>query len=337
MSDIQQEILNAWKGRSKSKTTTSGWISGNCVACQHNGHNPDTRGRGGMKCEADNISFHCFNCGFTANWKSGRRINLKMRRLMEWMGMSDDEIRRISLFALSQVDTSYTVKHDIIKELPSFEARDVCPGISITDWLNSDYMTEEIYNHLKAAINYLDKRGLGDRLDLFHWSDEPFFNNRVFVPFTWQKKPVGYSGRLFVDGLKKLKYYSHYPANIVWGYDQQQSEGKFCIVVEGLFDAVAINGIAVCSNECNETQANIIESLNREVIVVPDRDSAGKKLIDDALKYNWNVAFPDWEKGVKDVSDAVAKYGNTFTMKSILNSVEHSNLKIKLMTKKWIN
>ena len=102
-----------------------------------------------------------------------------------------------------------------------------------------------------------------------------------------------------------------------------------------VLDAVAINAIAICSNEVNDVQAEVIETLDRDIIVVPDRDKAGKAMVDAALKYGWSVSFPDWGDGIKDVADAVAKYGHTFTMKSILQSVESNSLKIKLMTKKW--
>jgi hypothetical protein len=81
----------------------------------------------------------------------------------------------------------------------------------------------------------------------------------------------------------------------------------------------------------------IVDSLNREVIVVPDRDKAGMELVQAAMEYGWNVAFPEWEKDIKDASDAVQRYGQLFTMKTILNSVETSNLKIQLRSRKWIS
>jgi hypothetical protein len=333
---IQQTILDHLPF--KRKQTPSGWISFNAVCCSHNGQGQDTRGRGGVLPNADgNTSYHCFNCGFTANWKPGRRINFKLKKLLNWLGVDDDEIRRLSLFALSNVDAAAITVQEKVKELPKFEPRDPCPGRSIKDWLNDEHTNNEDYSSLENACRYLADRGLGNRLDLIHWTNEEGMRNRILVPFTWLDKPMGYSGRLFVPGASKLKYLSNYPSNMIWGYDQQLAGAKFCIVVEGLLDAVSINGLAICGNEISETQATVIESLNRDIIVVPDRDAAGKKMIDSALEYGWNVAFPEWEVGVKDVNDAVIKYGPLFTMRSILNSVEYSNLKIKLMMKKYIS
>jgi hypothetical protein len=334
MNEIKQTIMDNLPF--KRKSTPSGWISFNAVCCDHNGQRKDDRGRGGVHPDPDGISYHCFNCGFTASWKTGRRINFKMRKLMGWMGISDDEIRRLSLFALSQVDTSTETKREVLRELPKFEAREECPGRSIMSWLNDGHITEENYDSLEAAIGYLDSRGLGDRLDLFHWTDDESLRNRVLVPFTWLNKPMGYSGRLFTEGAKRVKYLSNYPANMIYGYDRQQSAAKFCIVVEGLLDAVAMDAVAVCNNEINETQALCIESLDKDIIVVPDRDAAGMKMVTTAMDYGWSVAFPDWEPDIKDCADAVSRYGQLFTMRSIMQSVEHSRLKIQLQSRRWI-
>jgi hypothetical protein len=330
--EITNQVLDhlPWK----KKSTPSGWISFNAPCCQHLGHSPDTRGRGGIHVTPEGgINFHCFNCHFTTGWQPGRRLSYKMRRFMNWLGMGEELIGRLALFAISQETPEEIVAAQ--RELPTFEPREPCPGRPITSWLNDGHITEEDYNSLEAAINYLDRRGFGDKLDQFYWTDDAALRDRVLVPFTWNNKPMGYSGRLFVDGKKKIKYYSNYPSNLIWGYDKQHKAAKFCIVVEGTLDAVAINAIAICSNEVNDVQAEVIETLDRDIIVVPDRDKAGRAMVDAALKYGWSVSFPDWETGIKDVADAVAKYGHTFTMRSILSSVEQFNLKIKLKSKGW--
>ena len=88
------------------------------------------------------------------------------------------------------------------------------------------------------------------------------------------------------------------------------------------------------SNDCSETQADIIDSLGREVIVVPDADKAGANLVKKAIEYGWSVSFPVWQETCKDVNEAVVKYGKLFVLKSILDSRESSRLKIELKRKK---
>jgi len=66
----------------KRKKTPSGWISFNAPCCQHNGQTVDTRQRGGIIQEGENISYHCFNCGFKASWQPGRNLSYKFRNLL---------------------------------------------------------------------------------------------------------------------------------------------------------------------------------------------------------------------------------------------------------------
>jgi len=336
MFEIQQEIISAWTRGRKTKSAATGWISSNAVCCHHNGQNSDQRGRGGLLPTAEGgVSYHCFNCGFTAGWQPGRRITLKMRKLLGWMGVSEDDIRKISLFALSNIDTSLDIRKEVVRELPKFECKEVCPGHDLLDWFVNADATAEDLTQAEAIVNYLDDRGLGNKLDYFRWhndSSTPMYN-RALIPFTWLGQPMGYIGRSIVP--TKRKYYTEHPPHFVFNYDRQQQAAKFCLVVEGAMDAIAVDGLAILSNECNESQALIVDSLNREVIVVPDRDKAGMELVKAAMEYGWNVAFPDWDKDIKDCADANQRYGQLFTMRSILESVETSNLKIQLRMKKW--
>jgi DNA primase len=117
--------------------------------------------------------------------------------------------------------------------------------------------------------------------------------------------------------------------------DDQLPNAKFVVVTEGILDAMCIGGVGILSNNASETQAQIIDTLARETILVPDRDRAGQRLIDDALEYGWSVSFPEWENDVKDVNDAVVRYGKLFVLKSILDAKETSSLKINLRRKRW--
>jgi hypothetical protein len=72
-------------------------------------------------------------------------------------------------------------------------------------------------------------------------------------------------------------------------------------------------------------------------MVVPDRDDAGTKLIDQAIELGWSVSLPDWADGVNDIGDAVAKYGRLYTLYTIVNNAESNELKIRLRSKKWLH
>ena len=87
-------------------------------------------------------------------------------------------------------------------------------------------------------------------------------------------------------------------------------------------------------SDIGDAQVDLIESLNRQVIMVPDNDSAGNKLITQAMKYNWDVSFPTWYDTCKDINEAVLNYGKVFTLKNILDNVQSTRLKIQLHQKR---
>jgi DNA primase len=78
-----------------------------------------------------------------------------------------------------------------------------------------------------------------------------------------------------------------------------------------------------------------LNRLNRDIIILPDRDRAGSKLVEQAIDRGWQVSMPDWEPGIKDVNDCVNKHGKLYTLYSIVNAAESSPLKIRLRAKKW--
>ena len=144
-------------------------------------------------------------------------------------------------------------------------------------------------------------------------------------------KNVGYTARTIVD--QKPKYYHWHQSHYVFNTDYVKNSYKYCLVFEGNMDAILLNGVAVMTNTISPEQSIIINSLGKEVIVVPDQDEPGLELIDKALEYGYAVSFPKWEEGVKDANDAIIKYGKLFTLVSILNSVETSPAKIEIKKK----
>ena len=164
------------------------------------------------------------------------------------------------------------------------------------------------------------------------WSKEFDFDQRVIIPFYWKGDIVGFTGRSFTDS-PKAKYFTEVQPGYVFNMDAQDWTRKFVIVTEGPFDAISISGVSILGSEVNDIQRELINGLSRKVIVVPDRDQPGQKLIDQAIEFGWSVAFPKWEESVADVADAVLKYGRLFTIQSILKTTESTKLKIDLNRK----
>jgi hypothetical protein len=153
----------------------------------------------------------------------------------------------------------------------------------------------------------------------------------VIIPFTHDNRIVGYTRR-FLDN-KTPKYITDSQQGYVFGADLQHADWINTIVVEGIFDALSIGGLAVMHNTISDAQARLIRSLGREITVVPDQDTAGIELIDRAVELGWAVSIPNWPEGCKDVNDAVIKLGRLGALLTIMQSRETSRIKIELRKK----
>jgi len=305
----------------KRKQTASGWISFNAPCCVHRGDTQDKRQRGGIKPNTDGAwSYHCFNCGYTASFVLGRNLTFKARRLLEWLNVPQEEIERINLESLKHrsIEGLLGERQAIMQQLQSiaFEDQDLPAD---TQPLND------------AAREYLQNR----RISL----DYPFLYKTmprpgVVIPFTYDNQVVGHTTR-FLDN-RTPRYIQDIQSGYVFGTDLLHDNWTNVIVLEGVFDALSINGLAVLHAEINDAQVRLIRSLGREVIVVPDQDEAGMRLVDRAVELGWSVSMPNWPADVKDVNDAVIRWGRLATLVTIMQARETSKIKIELRKKQLV-
>ena len=318
----------------KRKQTPSGWLAFNAPCCEHNGTTPDTRQRGGLIANADEgVSFHCFNCGFKTSWRNGRNLSFKMKKFMRWLNVPDDTITKLALQVL-QTKTDST-GHKTFITLPKFVSKELPPKSKpIHEW--ADYKALEpggIDKDLFKVLEYIAARKLNLNDYDFYWTPEAGYRDRLIIPFYYREKVVGYTARKVVES--KVKYLSEQQPGYVFNIDEQTDDRKYVVAVEGPIDAIAIDGVALLGSEIKEQQTALLNSLGKHVIVVPDRDEAGQKLVYDAMEAGWSVSMPDWSQDIGDANDAVRKYGRLHTLYSIVKNAEESQLKIKLRMKTW--
>ena len=333
---IQQSVLQLLPAR--RKTGQNGWTSFNAPCCTHNGESADTRGRGGLKTDAGRVSYHCFNCQFKASYQPGRHLTYKFRKLLSWLGADDNTVRRLVIDAVRLKDLVAPEQvQEPIEEI-RFEARALPAEAREINELHAFFMLgnyQSVPAEYFAAVEYAARRNLDIDKYKFYWTPEVANNlhRRLIVPFYYQQQIVGYTARAIVDGIKP-KYYSSHSADFVFNLDTQQPDWKFVLVCEGPIDAMSVDGVAVSGAEISDQQAELIDRLQREVIVVPDSDRTGQRLIDRAIELGWTVSFPVWMETCKDINEAVLKYGKLFVVKAILESRETSKLKIELRKKR---
>jgi hypothetical protein len=336
LATIQDSVLQLLPAR--KKTGQNGWTSFNAPCCVYNGETADTRGRGGIKTNAGAVSYHCFNCGYTASFVPGRHLTYKFRKLLAWFGADDNTVRRLVIEAVRLKDIIAPEEIREPEQEIRFEARTLPAEARELNELNAFYLLgnyQQVPAEYLAAVEYIARRQIDINKYKLYWTPEEAYNlhRRIVVPFYYQGNIIGYTSRAIVDGIKP-KYYSNHPADTVFNIDTQQPNWQFVLVCEGPFDAMSVDGVAVSGSEISDQQAELIDRLQREVIVVPDADQASKKFVDRAVELGWTVSFPVWMETCKDINEAVVKYGKLFVIKAILDARESRRLKIELKKKK---
>jgi DNA primase len=157
-------------------------------------------------------------------------------------------------------------------------------------------------------------------------------SDRIIIPYTFENKIVGHISRYLDNRIPK--YIKEQQSGFIFGYDLQKPEYEVCIVVEGVLDALSINGCALTHDTISDEQAELLRRLNRRIIVVPDLDKSGIAIIDRAAELGFEVAIPNWAPEIKDTNDAVLKYGKVATLLSILQQATSSKIKIEMQRKK---
>lgn len=314
----------------RAKSSPSGWTSFNAPCCHHRGHSQDTRKRAGLRFD-QGIVYNCFNCKFTASWLPGRPVSGKFQSLCRWLGGSEDDIKQLIFEALKTESPEY--EHKIEEANVAFEPKEL-PEDSKTLWewaCDPMSLTEDLRQNLIDTIQYVINRGFDPNSKQLYWSPAAGYNERVIIAFTYEGKIVGSTARKIKDG--KPKYLSDQHPHFVFNVDEQKEEQKYVFVCEGPFDALAMGGVALLTNDVAEQQERIINSLGSEVIVIPDQDEAGLMLIKRAMECDWAVAFPNWDSDVKDCADAVQRYGRLFVTVDAIKTAQKGEIKLTMALK----
>jgi hypothetical protein len=213
-------------------------------------------------------------------------------------------------------------------ELPTFETVPLPPdAVKITD-------IAEFNKFSIAVVEYMAARNLNIDDTDYYWCPSLAYRDRLIIPFYYENRIVGWTART-ITADKKPKYMTETQPGFIYGLDKQTYDKQFAILCEGQVDAIHIDGCALGGSEINDAQAMLMNRLSKDIVVVPDRDKAGSKLVERAIELGWQVSLPEWTSDINDIGDAVDRYGRLYTLYSIAQAAETSPLKIRLRAKKW--
>ncbi|MCS7317481.1 MAG: hypothetical protein NZZ41_04055 [Candidatus Dojkabacteria bacterium] len=341
------EIINLFKNKllekvNIQKISSSGWYIFNAVCCPYHGNErPDRRKRGNFYFTENSWVYNCFNCGFKTVFSENNLVlTERNKKLLEWMGFSQEEINEISFSLLKRKNLEqknsnnpkdeYFNFFDYIKTLNPTEKEEEM--VSIEEYLDrQDY--KENKNFMKI-LDYLFSRGsyIVDCLDKIYWVESS--PDMIVLPIFIKNKIYGYIMRNLNKSIKYMNIFFD-NKNLLYNLDSAFKNRKYIILVEGPFDALSIDGISIMKNTINNNIIKMLKSFNKEIIILPDKDISGLKVIEKALEHNLRVSFPFfdyWDEKIKDASDAAKKYGKFYTLNSIIRSSTDDPLKIKTLT-----
>ena len=328
MNNVQEFIYNVLpqiKNRGE-------WHCFNCPSCvtRFGEGRPDSKKRGGLKFDGDGMVYHCFNCHFTWGWTPGFKISKKMNMFLDDLGLTSSQLMELRKLVDEYIDKTNEIKKSSIQRI----IRDIpCEYKSIKESLQQGVMSKT----LNKIYSYL----VGRNERLLSWSDLMWAegNEHFLIPCYEYGKVVGYSLRQLNDNSSN-KYIHYVPSGYIYNFDNMEKNRKYQILVEGQTDALAIDGISLLSNTFTSDKLKRLLDYkgDSEIIVVPDRDKAGMKLVNEVIenKLPFSVSFPTWDTGIKDVEDAVKKYGRLYTIYNIINNKETDYNKIKIKMGSWL-
>lgn len=303
----------------KSSKTPSGWITLNCPMCS------DKRKRGGVITSGARISYNCFNCNFSTGWTPGPNLGKKYKDLSLALGETQETIHKLQILLLKHREVlEVDIETDYVYNLSRFQTEKLPERASAVEDLPADH----------PVRLYAQEREILGLYPLLYF-DENLYKQRLVIPFSYNGELVGWTARHINPPSKETPKYLHKTqAGYVFNIDSfASSEREIVIIVEGVIDAILIDGISVQGNSVTPEQAHLLDKLGKRVILCPDRDSAGKQLIDQALELGWEVSIPPWHADCKDAADAVQKYGRLATVASIIKHASDNKLKTQVKAK----
>ena len=330
----------------KRKLSRKGFLNVDCPMCVSRGESADHRQRCGIVQNYPGIGINCYNCGFKTKWVPGELLNRNIKDFLIMVGVSEYEVSKINHKCFMyrnavQAMPEVSVMLGLHATRPTFVASELPRGSeTLHAWAEKGCKDR---NFLKA-VEYIHSRGehIAESRD-YYWSPskDQNMNERVIIPFAHYGKIVGYSARSFSPNEKIRKYIMNSQENYLFNCDVMEKHNRqYIILVEGVLDAIAIDGVALLGANLNSQQVSWVKSFGKKVILLPDRDKRGQESVDLAVNNDWFVSFPSlrsgtaganyWDDDVKDAAAATQRHGRLWTVHSIIEASTNKKMEISV-------
>lgn len=314
------------------KQRSNGWIYFNCPSCYHT-ENSDSKKRGNILFTDDGFVYQCFNCKFKTGFHLGLSLNKKNLQWLDDLGATSEQIKTLKKMIKEYNDQC---NDESSEQKIVYRPRTIRKIPEMYESINESLKNKVDSPTLTKVMNYIVQRNP----HLLEWTDLMWAEgqNHFLIPCYEFGEVVGYTLRSLNDYAKN-KYIHYTPEGYVHNFDSLLKERKYNILCEGDLDALSVDGIGILSSEFTPERLKRILTYNngQELIVCPDRDKAGAKLVKQILDEDlpFSVSFPNWSRGIKDVEEATRKYGRLYTIYTIIGMKEKDKQKIRFEAMKW--
>ena len=325
------------------RATRTGFVNICCPMCVLRGQSrADRFFRCGIANSDGGIVIKCFNCNFIAKWRPGDFLGAGMQQFLRSLGVSSQDIRKMAYWA-SSVHAMIGLQPDLqiaVRPIkPNFPT--IClpeDARTISEWLAAGCDDPDF----SMVADHLYQRGeVICRAMTYYWA--PSVGQYLLIPCHHEDRLVGWIGRAIRDDVVP-RYWKEVPSHYLFNSQFLAiPERRYVLIVEGAFDALAIDAVGALGSSLTNIQIAWIKQSGKQPIVVADRDEAGEKLAEVAIEHGWAVATMHyggrgddryaaqanrwWGAEIKDADEAVRHYGRLYVLRSILaNLTFHKGL-----------
>lgn len=292
-----------------------GFYSLKCGVCN------DYKVRAGFKFENSSIIYNCWNCSTAAVYEEfSGKISKNFRKILNAYSIEDSDISTVinTAFFNKKEPESKTITLASLVKINTSTPEIKLPPKSFP--LGHD----EFIDYQSKLVDYLTSRGIDIMKYKFYFSLEERFKDRIIIPFYRDGKLIFWQARS-IDSAEKKRYDNAIVPRtaVMFNMDKlnHYSPGVL-FVVEGIFDAMPIDGVAILGSALTEAKIELLKKSNRKLIFVIDKDDNGRHVAEIALKHGWGITFaPD---NANDVSNSIQRYGIIWTVNELMKKVCYS-------------
>ncbi len=281
--------------------SASGWYELKCPLCL------DYKCRAGFKFDPSGATaYHCFNCAHVAVFTPGKAsFSNKMQQVLTAFSIPPSLSKRVLFkgFVERQADAEQL---DPLSE----------PASAIT--LPKTFRPIDPIRD-QQAIQYVVSRGLA--VDAANWhvaiSADTRWSNRVIIPvYNQYGTLVFYQGRSFNNSKKRWESPPVSKTGVIFNHNCLYGGATSVVVCEGIFDALSVGGVAILGSEFSAYHVKELNKFQGTKIIVPNKDSNGKHLAEQAIELGYSISFPDIGS-CEDLNAALIRYGKHYILHQV--------------------